>query len=80
MPRLWVLGVGLSTVFAKCLLLEISDKVTCEPVVGPSQKEFSLSCNSSGSLFSEALKIIIFGFKNSLFLLELNPDTSVFNL
>lgn len=41
---------------------------------------FFLSINSSGSLFSEELKIIVFGFKNSLFPSELNHDTSVFNL
>lgn len=40
-----------------------------------------LPCSSgSGSLVSEELKTIIFGFKNSLFLSELYHDTSVFNL
>lgn len=36
--------------------------------------------NSSGSLFPEELKTIIFGFKDSLFLSQFYYDTSVFNV
>ena len=55
-------------------------KLHVSTLVAQSQKFFFPCINSSGSLFSEELKTIIFGFKNSLFLSELYHDTSLFNL
>lgn len=43
-------------------------------------RNFLPCISGSGLLFSEELKTIIFGLKNSLFLSELYYDTSVFNL
>lgn len=58
-------------------------KLHVSTLVAQSQRFFFISfpcTNSSGSLFSEELKTIIFGFKNSLFLSEFYHDTSLFNL
>lgn len=64
----------------KYLFLEIFDEVICEYCSCIVLGVFFLYINSFGLLFFEELKIIIFGFKNGLFLLELYRDILVFNL
>lgn len=73
----------LSAALAEYLFLEIFDEATYHRSSCTVSEVFffSFPCtNSSGSLFSEELKTIIFGFKNSLFLSEFYHDTSLFNL